>query len=143
VFLGEYSHALDEKGRVTVPVRLREGLSATLYLTRGQDTHLVLYTQEAWESLATRVRELPSASSERRIYTRWVFGGAAELSLDKAGRMLVPAHLREYAGIDGEVVFVGAIDVVELWSPDRWKQVLSDDREVLGDVYKGVAEKGV
>ena len=143
MFLGEYRHALDEKGRVTVPARLREGLAAGLFLTRGHDTNLLLYPQGAWQALAERLELAPSASRERRIFTRWFFGGACEVCLDKLGRILVPAYLREYAEIDGEAIFVGADDVIELWSPQRWHQELVQNREMLGDVLDDLARKGV
>jgi MraZ protein len=143
VFLGEYRHALDEKGRVTVPARLREGLTSGLFLTRGHDTNLLLFPQEAWEALAARLDLTPSASRERRIFTRWFFGGATEVFLDKLGRILVPAYLREYAEIDGEAIFVGADDVIELWNPQRWHQELNQNRDMLGDVLDDMARKGV
>jgi MraZ protein len=143
VFLGEYRHALDEKGRVTVPARLREGLTSGLFLTRGHDTNLLLFPQEAWEALAARLNLTPSASRERRIFTRWFFGGATEVFLDKLGRILVPAYLREYAEIDGEAIFVGADDVIELWNPQRWHQELNQNRDMLGDVLDDMARKGV
>lgn len=132
MFLGEYRHSLDDKGRVTIPARLREGLSPVLYLTRGQDTNLALFPQEAWEELAQRIGQMPSTSRDRRIYARWFFGGATEVSLDKVGRILVPSYLREYAEIDGDVVFVGAEDVIELWSPLYWQQELERNRYGLG-----------
>jgi len=143
VFLGEYRHSLDEKGRVTVPIRLREGLSSALFLTRGHDTNLILFPQAAWDELGRRLGQMPTTSHERRVYTRWIMGGATEVGLDKAGRILVPAHLREYAEMDGEVVFVGADEVIELWSPERWQLELARNREELKSVLSGVSKMGV
>jgi MraZ protein len=143
VFLGEYRHSLDDKGRVTVPIRLREELSPVLFLTRGHDTNLILFPQEAWDELGRRLGQMPTTSHERRVYTRWIMGGATETSLDKAGRILVPMHLRGYAEIDGEVVFVGADDVIEIWSPARWQMELAQYKSEIKSVISHVSQSGV
>ncbi len=143
MFVGEYTHALDPKGRLTVPARLRDGLEGGLVVTRGYDTCLMLYPQEEWEQQARRVSQMPTTSRERRIYTRWIFGGASEVPMDKLGRILIPGHLRQHAEIDDEVVVVGANHLIELWNPRLWRAELEYDRAELNDILDGVSRMGV
>jgi MraZ protein len=121
MFLGEFNHTLDDKGRVTVPARFRPDLAAGAILTRGLDGCLVLYPNAHWETLAERVNALPITDRRARDFRRFVFGSATEALPDRQGRVLVPGYLREYAGIDGDVTIVGMNTYIEIWNPETWQ----------------------
>ena len=122
MFLGSHNHNLDTKGRVAVPARFRDELASGLVLTRGFDRCIALYPMTAWESLAARIEELSFADADVRQFRRMVFSEAVDVQLDGQGRILIPAALRSFAGIDRETVIIGVHSSVEIWSPDRWAE---------------------
>lgn len=121
MFLGRFNYNVDQKGRLAVPARFRESLTGTVILTRGIDPCLVLYPLESWEPLADRVNALPLADPEARTFRRLVYAEAANLELDRQGRMLLPPELRQWAGIDREAVIVGVHTAIEIWSSAGWQ----------------------
>lgn len=126
VFKGEFQHTLDEKGRVIIPARLREGLGENFIITRGLDQCLFIYPQAEWARLEQKLKKLPFTRSDARAFTRLFFSGAAEVEADKQGRILIPLNLREYAGIEKEVMIIGVSNRVEVWSEQGWKQYTSN-----------------
>jgi MraZ protein len=120
VFTGEYRHAIDGKGRVAVPSRFRADLEGGAFVSRWIDGCVAIFPREAWDHLAARVASLPVSDAGARTFSRFIFSGAFEVELDRQGRALVPAGLREFAGLNDEVVVVGARDHLELWQPERW-----------------------
>ncbi len=123
MFLGEYTHTIDEKGRLTIPAKFRGYLAAGLVVTRGFDQNLMLFSMDEWQGLAQRVAERPLSDEGVRAFRRRVFSGAVDLSPDRQGRILVPPYLREFAGIDGDVVIAGMFNYIELWSAEAWQSV--------------------
>jgi len=123
VFLGEYQHAIDDKGRLTIPAKFRRPLLDGLVVTRGLDRNLVIYPMDEWGRLVERVNQLPYGDPEARKFRRLVFSGANDVELDKQGRVNIPTYLLEFARISKEVVVVGVHGYVELWSPDQWLAV--------------------
>lgn len=117
---GQYAHSLDTKGRVNFPVRLREELGEHFIITRGLDNCLFVYSVEEWERLAVKLRELPISKSAP--LNRFFFAGAAEVEADKQGRVLIPAHLREFAGIERDVTIAGVSNRAEIWDTARWER---------------------
>ena len=125
MFLGQFSHSIDSKGRITVPVRFRAVLASGAYLTQGFEKNLMVYTTESFSRLADKASSLTTTDPEARAIRRVIFGGATEVGLDSAGRILLPLFLREYADLDhGEVAIVGAGEYFELWNSDIWSDVL-------------------
>ena len=143
VFLGEYSHTLDAKGRLTIPARFREELETGLVVTRGPEPCLAVYPLEEWSALARKIGQMPLASRTARSYSRLVFAGAFEAIPDKMGRILIPAFLREYAGISEEAIVVGVNSYVEIWSPTKWQETLTRDTQNLDIILAEVARMGV
>ena len=111
---------LDPKGRISFPARLREELGERFMVTRGLDNCLFVYSMEEWELLAAKLRELPISKSAP--LNRFFFSGAAEVEPDKQGRVLLPAHLREYAGLEKDVTIAGVFNRAEIWDTARWEQ---------------------
>ncbi len=120
MFLGEFVHTIDEKGRLTIPAKFRDDLAAGLVVTRGIDRCLAIYSLEEWEQLAGKVSALPMTDRGARAFRRLVFAGASDAIPDKQGRVLIPPSLREYAGLDGEVIVTGLYAYIEVWNPVSW-----------------------
>ena len=114
MFMGEYNHSVDAKGRLIVPSKFREQLGNEFVVTKGLDGCLFVYSQEEWKRIEESLREKPLTSKDARKFMRFFFAGAANCEVDKQGRILLPANLREYAGIDKEVVSVGVFSRVHL-----------------------------
>lgn len=133
MFWGEFSHQLDEKGRLIIPIRYRPTLRQGAILTRGLDRNLVIYPHEAWQLLSERVNTIPITQPTARALRRLLFSGAVELSLDRQGRILIPAYLRDYASLDTEVLIAGMETFLELWEPGHWRATLDDVSETLAE----------
>ena len=126
MLLGEYQHTLDTKGRVTIPAKLRGELAAGLVVTRGFDQNLVAYPLSEWEVIATKIMQQPISDRNSRDFRRRFFANATDLVPDRQGRILLPANLREFAGIGTDVVITGMFDHIELWSKELWTAVHDD-----------------
>jgi MraZ protein len=133
MFWGEYSHHLDEKGRIIIPARYRPHLKQGAILTRGLDHNLVIYPDEAWRGVSERVNTMPITHPTARALRRLLFSGAVEISLDRQGRMLIPGYLRDYASLDGGVLIAGMETFLELWQPESWRATLNDVSHVLSE----------
>ncbi len=139
---GEFRHALDDRGRVAVPVRFRPRLAEGATLARWLDGCLAIFPGPEWDELASKIRGLPLTNPQAREFARFMSSGAVEVDLDRQGRVLVPSYLREYASIEsGEVVVVGALNRLELWSPARWQPYRSrieEQPEALAEHLAGL-----
>ncbi len=143
MYLGQYTYMLDDKGRLTIPSRYREELPSEVVVTRGMDRCLALYPPRVWQELSDKVTSLPLTNPRGRALRRHFFAPAANLELDRQGRILIPEHLREYAGLDlsSEVLVIGLYNFIELWNPQRWhdqnEQQLAELDEDHG-IWEGV-----
>lgn len=121
MFIGEFRHNVDEKGRLAVPSKFRSALSKGTVVTRGFDNCLFLYTKNEWEKFVKeKVAKLPLGKSEARALQRRLLSGAMDLSLDKQGRIIIPDYLRKFADIKKGVVIAGLLDHLELWDAVEW-----------------------
>lgn len=123
MFLGRFEHSVDNKGRVAVPSRFRGQLTGELILTRGNDRCLYLFTEEAWEPLASKLNDLPTGDADARNLRRAVFSAAEPVEIDKQGRIMIPDHLRQYAGIQDNVCIIGLGNYVEVWDQKSWVEL--------------------
>ena len=133
MFTGEYRHSVDEKGRIAVPVKFRSQLDPGSMVSGWMDDCLAIHTAEGWERLAAKVAALPVTDMESRRFQRFVFSTATEAQMDKQGRVLLPAYLRQSVGLTDEAVLVGSQDHAEIWAPDRWdayRKTLEDPQEL-------------
>lgn len=126
MFLGEYTHTIDDKGRVTIPARFRNLLAGGLVVTRGFDQNLMLFPMDGWQELAERIAQRPLSDEDVRAFRRRVFSGAVDLVPDRQGRILLPPYLREFAKIENDVVIAGMFNYLELWSNEAWNTVRND-----------------
>jgi MraZ protein len=122
MLLGEFYHAIDDKGRITVPAKFRGRLAVGLVITKGIDPCLWLYPADTWAGLSEEINTLPLTDPKAREFKRQVFGGASGSLPDKQGRVILPPNLREYANIDNQAVIIGLYDHCELWNPERWRE---------------------
>ena len=122
MLLGEYPYSLDDRGRVAIPARVRDEFKAGVVLARGLDPCVTAYTPEGWRRLTGRLEQLSFTDPENRRLQRGVYSGAYEAELDRQGRVLIPAPLRDYAGIRQVAVIVGMNDHLEIWGEERWEE---------------------
>lgn len=140
MFMGEYNHSIDAKGRIIVPSKFRETLGDLFVVTLGLDGCLFVYPNNEWESFLTKLSSLPG-SKEARQLQRYFLAGATECEVDKQGRILIPSKLRTAAALDKDVVFVGVLSKIEIWSKERWEQNnIYDD---MDDVAEHMSEFGI
>ncbi len=138
MFMGEYNHTIDIKGRLIVPTKFREQLGEAFVIAKGNDGCLAIYTNEAWETFMKKIQALP-ANKDIRTYVRAIAGSAVAVEADKQGRVLVPGNLREYAGLDKDVVLAGVIDKIEVWDKNRWME--QTDIDNIDDIAEEMAER--
>jgi len=136
MFLGEYQHSLDAKGRIIVPSRFREELGERFIATKGLDNCLFLYPMDEWKTIEEKLRTLPFTRADVRSFARFFFSGAAELEIDKQGRILLPPNLRDYAGIERELFIIGVGSRVEIWSGEKWAEY----NRTAESSYEAIAE---
>ena len=138
MFMGEYNHTIDAKGRMIVPSKFREQLGNEFVVTKGLDGCLYVYSNEEWARIEDSLREKPLTSKDARKFLRFFF---ASCEVDKQGRILLPANLREYAGIDKDVVSVGVFSRVEIWSKERYAD--NSDFDDMDEIAEHMAELGI
>ncbi len=123
MFLGEFVHTIDDKGRLTIPAKFRGELATGLVITRGFERNLMVFPLDGWQNLADEIARRPLSDEDMRAFRRRVFSGAMDLSPDRQGRIVLPAYLREFAQIDTEVVVAGMYNYVEIWNAVAWQSV--------------------
>jgi MraZ protein len=137
MFMGEYQHAIDSKGRLIVPVKFREDLGDNFVVTKGLDNCLFVYPMNEWKNLEAKLKALPFTKADARAFVRFFFSGATECELDKQGRILLPVNLREYAQLEKDVVVIGVSSRVEIWSKECWENYsIQAEKD-----YANIAEK--
>ena len=122
MFFGEYQHALDTKNRIIVPAKLREELGNKFVITKGLDGCLYDYPLAGWKILEEKLKTLPLTNKDARAFVRFFFSGACEIELDKQYRGVIPQNLKEYAGIEKDIVSIGVLSRVEIWSKEKWDE---------------------
>jgi MraZ protein len=144
MFLGEYEHSVDVKGRVAVPAKFRTQLEGGLVVTRGFERCLQVYPMEQWQALSERVSSLSLANTDARQLRRLLFASAFDTELDKQGRILLPSGLREYAAIGDVAVVAGMNTYFEIWSQDSWDAAMDAlDEDSASTIAAQMAEIGI
>jgi MraZ protein len=143
MFIGEYSHNLDNKGRLAVPVKFRQDFMKGAVVTRGLDNCLFLYSKEEWTKLADKLATLPISKANTRAFSRLMLAGAMDVELDKQGRVIVPEYLRSFAEIKKKVVIAGLYNRLEIWDETAWKTYKKTTEKDSGDIAEALGELGV
>lgn len=143
MFVGEYQHTVDDKGRVVMPAKYRDRLEAGLVVTKGQERCLFVFPEDRWQLEVEKIHRLPRTSRQNRNFSRSFFGGASDQRLDKQGRLQIPPPLRAYAGIERDVVILGVADRLEIWDAEAWESVSADIDQGYADLEVPLSEEGV
>lgn len=143
MLIGEYTHVIDDKNRVSLPAKFRKELGGRVVITRGLDSCLFLYSEKAWEKIAEAYGSLSVASSDTRKFSRFMLAGASEVEVDSAGRILVPEFLASYAGLTGKVVLAGLYGRIEIWNNERWEADKSSFETQGESVAERLADLGM
>lgn len=143
MFIGEYQHSIDPKGRVIIPSKFRDGLGEKFIVTKGLDECLFAYSSEEWSNIETKLKSLPFTDKDVRAFVRFFFAGAAECETDKQGRILIPQNLREHAGLDKEIYVIGVSTRVELWDKSRWENYSGDENVGADKIAEKMSELGI
>lgn len=136
MLIGEYTHTLDEKGRVSLPAKFRKELGKKVIITHGLDTCLFMFSEGEWKKFSEKLSELSLVQGDKRKFSRFMLGGATEADVDGAGRILIPEFLTEFAGLKNKVVLAGLHSRVEIWSERAWntyKRGVEKDIDVLAE----------
>lgn len=126
MFLGEYNHSLDAKGRIIVPSKFRDDLGETCVITKGLDGCLFVYPMPQWEVLFNKLKQLPMTKRDVRAFMRTFLAGAAEVDCDKQGRIAIPQNLQQYAELEKGVMVIGVADRLEIWAEEKWNDAQLD-----------------
>lgn len=143
MFMGEFHHNIDAKGRIIVPSRFREELGERFVITKGLDKCLFVYTLNEWKKLEDKLRLLPLTSVDARKFVRYFFSGAIECEVDAQGRIVIPQNLRSYASLEKQIVSIGVADRVEIWNEEKWKVYNDEENFVDNELEAKMAEFGI
>jgi len=141
MFIGEYQHSIDEKGRMALPAKFRSELKRGAIVTRGLDNCLFVYTATAWKELVAKISTLPLSQQKSRAFSRLMLAGAMDVSLDGQGRILIPEYLRQFASLKKTTVVAGLYNRLEIWDKDNWeeyKQATEKDSTKIAEELGGL-----
>lgn len=140
MFMGEYAHNIDKKGRIIIPAKFREELGDFIIITRGLDGCLSVYTKAQWEIIYEQLLKLPNTKKDARMFVRMMTSKAAECEIDNQGRILLPSPLIELAQLQKECMVIGAANHVEIWSKERWDPVDDEANDTFEDIAENLTE---
>lgn len=143
MFIGEYRHNRDEKGRIAIPTKFRGKLKKGAVVTRGLDACLFVFTADEWKILAEKLVNLPMSQSNARAFARLMLAGAMDISLDKQGRVVLPEYLRDYAHLGKDVVIAGLYSRLEIWDASAWDEYKTQTEKDSADIAERMGELGV
>ncbi|WP_093046650.1 division/cell wall cluster transcriptional repressor MraZ [Thalassobacillus cyri] len=140
MFMGEFQHNIDTKGRIIVPAKFREGLGDTFVLTRGLDQCLFAYPMTEWRILEEKLKKLPLTKKDARAFTRFFFSGAVECEVDKQGRVNIAQPLRNFANLEKECVVIGVSNRIEFWAKDKWETYFEESEESFAEIAENMMD---
>ena len=143
MFIGEYTHTIDEKGRMAIPSKMRRELGSGAVVTRGIDNCLWVFPKKEWEELATKLASLPLSDANSRAFSRLMLAGAMEVEFDSQGRVLLPGYLRSYAGLAKNAVIAGLYNRLEVWNENTWKSYKEKTEKETDRISRAMADLGV
>lgn len=143
MFIGEYSHTIDEKGRMAIPSKMRRDLGSGAVVTRGIDNCLWVFPKKEWTLLAQKLASLPLSDANSRAFSRLMLAGAMEVEFDSQGRALIPGYLRGYAGLKKNAVIAGLYNRLEIWDQMTWKTYKEKTEKATEQIARHMADLGV
>ena len=143
MFIGEYEHSVDAKGRVIMPVKLREDIGEKFIVTKGLDGCLFAYSISEWTNFEEKLKTLPLTNKNARDFVRFFLSGAVECEIDKQGRFLIPGNLRAYATLEKEIIIIGVGTRIEIWNREEWKRYSSDENISADEIAENMTMLGI
>ena len=143
MFIGEYEHSVDVKGRIIMPSKLRENIGEKFIITKGLDKCLFAYSKSEWANFEEKLKTLPLTNKNARDFVRFFLSGAVECEIDRQGRFLVPANLRTYANIDKEIVIIGVGTRLEIWNKSSWTNYSSEENISADEIAENMTMLGI
>lgn len=143
MFIGEYQATIDDKGRVSVPVKFRSALKSKIVVTRGLDNSLFLYGIDEWKKLAEKLASLPISTANTRAFSRLMLAGAMDCDIDKQGRIILPGYLKDFAKISKKVIIAGLYNRIEIWSEELWTAYKQQTEAASNQIAEQLGSLGV
>lgn len=143
MFMGEYEHCIDSKGRAVIPAKFREELGSRFVITKGIDKCIFVYPMNEWKAFEEKIKALPMTDKGVRRFVRYLFSGACECEPDNQGRISIPQNLRKHAEITKEIVSIGVADKIEIWSRENWEIYSDEDNFIDNELADKMAELGI
>jgi len=143
MFIGEYKHNMDSKGRLAVPAKFRQMLDEGAVVTRGLDNCLFLYSKEEWEKIAKKLANLPIGQSKARAFSRLMLAGAMDVEFDNQGRITLPEYLRSFANLNKKTIIAGLFDRLEIWDEETWDKYKQSAESESTEIAEALGELGV
>jgi MraZ protein len=143
MFIGEYNHTIDQKGRMAVPAKMRTGLGSGAVVTRGLDSCLWVFPKKEWNELAAKLASLPLSDANSRAFSRLMLAGAMEVEFDSQGRVLLPGYLREYAGLIKTATVAGLYNRLEIWDEAKWVSYKNKTEKQTDQISQAMSDLGV
>ena len=145
MFYGEYEHALDKKGRLILPAKIRETAKShyieKFFITRGLDDCLFMFAEEEWKTQEAKFKVMSFTKAEARKFNRLYFSGAVEIVFDRQGRVLIPKYLKEFAGIKHNVMIIGVSNRIEIWDVDKWKEFYNTEKGSFNKISENLLDE--
>lgn len=146
MFYGEHEHTIDKKGRIIIPSTFRDSFKEydieRLYITRGLDKCLFIFTESEWKSQESKFKAIPFTKSEARKFNRLYFSGASQMDFDRQGRVLIPKYLKDFAGIKKDVMIIGVSNRIEIWARETWEGYYNNSKESFEDIAEKLMAQG-
>ena len=143
MLIGEYKHTIDSKKRLAIPAKFRKDLGERAVITKGLETCLVVYLLDEWQKVAQKLENLPTGQADARNYARLMLSSAADVELDKLGRILIPDYLKDYAVLRKNVTLLGLSNRIEIWDTEKWQEHRQKTESSVGDIAERLKEFGV
>ena len=143
MFIGEYHHTIDEKGRIIIPVKFREELGNNFIITRGIENCLFVYSEENWAKITNKLNSLPFTKKDARTFNRFFMSGATSVELDKQGRVNISKPLIDYASLIKDCVIIGTGDRLEVWSQESWESFFDSTKDSMSDIAENLFNESV
>jgi len=143
LLIGEYAHSIDTKGRLIMPAKLKEDIGEKFVITKGLDGCLFVYSQKEWKNFEEKLRAFPLTNKDARALMRFFLAGAMECEIDKQGRFLITSNLREFAGLEKEVIIVGVLNKIEIWSKDKWTAYTEKENLEADEIAEKMSNLGI
>jgi MraZ protein len=143
MFIGEYNHSLDTKGRLAIPAKFRSMLKKGAVVTRGLDNCLFLYSKSEWEKIAQKLSQLPISQAKARAFSRLMLAGAMDVDFDSQGRIMLPEYLRKFAGLQKKTIVAGLYDRLEIWDEEAWDKYKEGTEKESAEIAEALGELGV